>query len=84
LTDGATVRVITRPEDIEILEAGGLAPNQLAAKIEEVAYLGDRFEYHVQTGGASFVVSAPKKQRYAAGDVVRLALDPARLHIRPL
>jgi ABC-type Fe3+/spermidine/putrescine transport system ATPase subunit len=84
LTDGATVRVITRPEDIEILEAGGLAPNQLAAKIEEVAYLGDRFEYHVQTGGASFVVSAPKKRRYAAGDVVRLALDPARLHIRPL
>jgi len=84
LADGATVRVITRPEDIEILDAGGLALNQLAAKIEQVAYLGDRFEYHVQTGGASFVVSAPKKQRYAAGDLVRLALDPARLNIRPL
>jgi ABC-type Fe3+/spermidine/putrescine transport system ATPase subunit len=84
LADGAAVRVITRPEDIEILDAGGLAPNQLLAKIEQVAYLGDRFEYHVQSGGTSFVVSAPKRQRYVAGDVVRLALDPARLNIRPL
>jgi|RhiMetdeSRZDD1v2_1073273.scaffolds.fasta_scaffold56549_2 ABC-type Fe3+/spermidine/putrescine transport system ATPase subunit len=84
LTNGAPVRVIARPEDIEILDSGELAPNQLAATIEQVAYLGDRFEYHVQTGGASFVVSAPKKQRHAAGDLVRLALDPARLNIRPL
>ncbi|HEY2919614.1 MAG TPA: ABC transporter ATP-binding protein [Candidatus Binatia bacterium] len=84
LADGATVRVIARPEDIEILAAGRLAPNQLAATIEQVAYLGDRFEYHVQVGGASFIVSAPKKQRYAAGDDVRLALDPAHLNIRPI
>jgi ABC-type Fe3+/spermidine/putrescine transport system ATPase subunit len=84
LTNGAPVRVITRPEDIEILDPGELAPNQLAAKIEQVTYLGDRFEYHVQTGGASFIVSAPKKQRHAAGDFVRLALDPTRLNIRSL
>jgi ABC-type Fe3+/spermidine/putrescine transport system ATPase subunit len=83
LADGATVTVITRPEDIEILDAGGLAPNQLAAMIEQVSYLGDRFEYHIQAAGASFVISAPKKRRYVAGDVVRLALDPARLNIRP-
>ena len=33
--------------------------------------------------GVSFVLFAPKKQRFHAGEIVQLALDPARLNVRP-
>jgi iron(III) transport system ATP-binding protein len=81
-TDGVPVQVHMRPEDIEIFPGGELAQNQIAATVEQVAYLGERFEYHVQSGGVSFVIAAPKKQRYGVGDAIRLALDPGRLTIR--
>ena len=60
---GQSIRLLTRPEDIEILPAGVLEQNQLPAKIEQVAYLGDHFEYHVLAAGVSFVLAATKKQR---------------------
>jgi hypothetical protein len=68
---------------VEICAAGGPAPNRLAGTIEQVAYLGERFEYHVKAAGVSFVLLAPKKQRFYSGEVVQLALDPARLNVRP-
>jgi ABC-type Fe3+/spermidine/putrescine transport system ATPase subunit len=83
-TVGARVRVTTRPEDVEILVAGGLEANQLSAVVTQVSYLGDRFEYVVKAAAASFVLSTPKKQRYCTGETVRLALDPARIYIHPL
>jgi ABC-type Fe3+/spermidine/putrescine transport system ATPase subunit len=79
---GDKVRLLTRPEDIEILHDAEVTRYQLAARIEQVAYLGDHIEYHVQAAGASFVVSASKKQRFAVGTEVRLAFDPERFTIR--
>ena len=79
---GQSIRLLTRPEDIEILPAGVLEQNQLPAKIEQVAYLGDHFEYHVLAAGVSFVLSATKKHRYAPGSEVRLGVDPERLKVR--
>ena len=76
---GETVRVVTRPEDIEILPMAEIAKNQIVGKIEQVAYLGDHFEYHMQAGGASFIISASKRQRFAVGAEVRLSFDPQRL-----
>ncbi len=81
---GESVRLLTRPEDIEILPNGELEENQLPAKIERIAYLGDHFEYHVLAAGVSFVLSVAKKQRYSAGTEVRLSVDSERLTIRPL
>jgi ABC-type Fe3+/spermidine/putrescine transport system ATPase subunit len=81
---GETVRILTRPEDIEILPGGRLQDNQFAAKIQQADYLGDHFEYHVQIGGATFLLSANKKQRYRAGAEVRLNFDPDRLTLRRL
>jgi ABC-type Fe3+/spermidine/putrescine transport system ATPase subunit len=81
---GQSVRLLTRPEDLEILPIGEIRQNQLAAKIEQVAYLGDHFEYHVVAAGVSFVLSAAKKQHYPAGSEVRLSVDPERLKIRPV
>src|SRR5439155_584294 len=43
LLDGAAVRLIARPEDIEILPPAELASTQIDAAVEQVDYLGDRF-----------------------------------------
>jgi iron(III) transport system ATP-binding protein len=83
LADGAPAKVTTRPENIEICATAGPASNQLAATIEQVAYLGERFEYQVSAAGSSFVLLAPKKQRFRQGDIVHLVLDPARVNVRP-
>jgi ABC-type Fe3+/spermidine/putrescine transport system ATPase subunit len=82
LDHGAEVEILTRPEDVELLPPGDILPNQLAARIEQAAYLGDRFEYEVQACGASFLLTASKKQRLRSGAAVRLALDPDRVSIR--
>jgi iron(III) transport system ATP-binding protein len=81
---GENVRLFTRPEDIEILPMAEIAANQLAAKIDQIAYLGDHIDYHVQAAGTSFVLSTSKKQRFAVGVEIRLNLDPERLTIRPI
>jgi ABC-type Fe3+/spermidine/putrescine transport system ATPase subunit len=83
-SSGEKVRLIVRPEDIEILPTAEIAPYQLPAKIEQVAYLGDHIEYQVQTAGGSFVLSASKKQRFSAGAEIRLGLDAERLGIHPV
>jgi ABC-type Fe3+/spermidine/putrescine transport system ATPase subunit len=80
--DGTPARVITRPENVEICGADAPAPNQLTATIEHVAYLGERFEYHVRAAGVSFVLLAAKKQRFHAGETIRLVLDPTRLNVQ--
>jgi len=81
--DGEKVRIISRPEDIDILPMGDVCSNELIAKVEEVVYVGDHFECSVSAGGHSFVLSTGKKQRYSVGSQVRLALDPDRLTILP-
>jgi ABC-type Fe3+/spermidine/putrescine transport system ATPase subunit len=81
-TGGEAVRILTRPEDIEILPDGELSRNQVRATVEEVAYLGDHFEYQIQAGGRAFVLSATKKQKYAIGSKVRLGFDSQALNVR--
>ncbi len=83
LRDGASVRLIARPEDIEILPPAELASNQIDATVEQVDYLGDRFEYYVRAAGAVFVLSAPKRDRYPVGAKVRLSFDPSSVTIHP-
>jgi ABC-type Fe3+/spermidine/putrescine transport system ATPase subunit len=82
IEDSSAVRITLRPEDIEIFPGGELQTNQIPAKIEQVAYLGERFEYQIQASGVSFVLSAAKKQRYSAGEAVRLAIDPERVNFQ--
>jgi ABC-type Fe3+/spermidine/putrescine transport system ATPase subunit len=79
--EGERVRVISRPEDIEILPMGDAAANRVAAEVEEVAYLGDHFEYNVSAGGRSFVLAAGKKVRFEVGSKVSLAFDPERFTV---
>jgi ABC-type Fe3+/spermidine/putrescine transport system ATPase subunit len=81
--ESASVRVTLRPEDLEILPDGEIEENQIAGRIEEVAYLGERLEYHVAACGVSFVVAAGKRQRYRSGDFIRLAISPERINLHP-
>jgi len=83
LGDGAAIKVIVRPEDIAI---GAMEGNSdaLTGQIEQIAYLGDRFEYHVNAAGVALVLTAPKKQRFNVGAVVQLVLDPNRVTIQKL
>jgi len=84
LREGEQVRVITRPEDIDILPRGEAGVNQVAAKVDEVAYLGDHVEYSVSVGGRSFLLAAGKKERYSVGSEILLALNPAQVTILKL
>ena len=72
----------TRPEDIEISADAELQAYQMIGTVDQVAYLGESFEYHVRASGITFVLTAAKKHRYRIGESIRLALDPSRLHIR--
>ena len=79
--DGALVRLITRPEDIAILPPDRLELTQIDATVEQVDYLGDRFEYYLRAAGVLLILTAPKKDRYAVGAKVRLGFDPVRLSL---
>jgi len=81
---GAPVKITVRPEDIEIVAVPERRRGALTAQIEQVAYLGDRFEYHVKAAGVTLVLTAPKKRRLQVGETVELVLDSARLTIREL
>jgi ABC-type Fe3+/spermidine/putrescine transport system ATPase subunit len=83
LPGGSRARLFVRPEDIEIFPSGAPAENEIRGTIEEVAYLGDHFEYNVSAAGKKFMIPAPKRNPYAAGSEVRLRFDPARLDPRP-
>jgi ABC-type Fe3+/spermidine/putrescine transport system ATPase subunit len=80
--DGVPVHLQTRPEDIEISPDAELEAHQMIGTVDQVAYLGESFEYHVRASGITFVLTAAKKPRYRIGESIRLALDPSRLHIR--
>ena len=77
--DGEAIRIVCRPEDVRILAAGPVAPTEITARVNEVAYLGDHLEYTVGACGRSIIVVAGKHERYPAGAEIRLAFDPARL-----
>jgi len=83
LDDGAAVRLSARPEDIEILPEAEPEPNQIGAIVDQVDYLGDRFEYHVRAAGALLVLSTPKKARYGPGAKIRLGFGPSCLIVHP-
>ena len=77
--EGADVRILSRPEDISLLPAGELAPNQVAGKVEHVAYMGDHLEYTIEAAGRTLLMPASKRDSYAVGAGVRLVFDPARV-----
>jgi len=84
VNEGKRVRVISRPEDIEILPGGELHPNQVKARVQEVAYLGDHIEYSVTSGGHAFVLAGRKQQPHSVDSEIRLSFAPETITVLPL
>jgi iron(III) transport system ATP-binding protein len=81
---GESVRVLTRPEDIQIVSQGELSQNEVPAAIAEIAYLGDHYEYNLRVGEMSLMLPATKRERFSVGSRVWLRFDPERLNIHRL
>jgi ABC-type Fe3+/spermidine/putrescine transport system ATPase subunit len=75
-SDGADVRLLSRPEDIALLPMGEIEPNQVAATIQHVAYMGDHLEYTIMAAGRVLILPSSKRTPHAVGADVRLAFDP--------
>ena len=75
-SDGDTVRVLSRPENVTLLPMGETGPNQVLGTIVGVTYMGDHLEYAVGVGGRTLTFTASKKQRHPVGTEIRLAFDP--------
>ena len=84
LADGAAVRLSARPEDVTLLPSADIEINQIAAIVEQVDYLGDRFECSVRAGDALLILPVAKKERYEIGAKVRVSFDPksVSIHLR--
>jgi len=84
LADGTKLRLSARPEDIALLPPADVETNQIAATVEQVDYLGDRFECSMRAGDALLVLPVAKKERYEIGAKVRLSFDPksVSIHLR--
>ena len=79
--NGQSVRVLSRPEDIDILATPERARNYLLAQIEGVAYLGDHLEYNVRVGSQRFLIPANKRNSFSAGSAVVLKFAAEHLRV---
>ncbi|WP_329110673.1 ABC transporter ATP-binding protein [Micromonospora sp. NBC_01699] len=86
LPDGARVGIFCRPEDLDIRARGDgpAGPNEVRAVVVSAAYLGDCLEYVLDVGGSTAVVTGTRRSVHAIGDIVLLAVDPARATVWPL
>lgn len=76
---GQQVKVVVRPEAVEVGE-----PGQIEAKIEASVFMGATHDYKICVGGQSLevVVANPAhKKIFSVNDKVKLSLEPTSLHI---
>ena len=81
LTPGSPVLISVRPHDIRIVAGhpGAQGDNAFAATVRRASYLGTAVDYQIAMDGVDVPlrVTAPVAPRFAAGDAVTLAVDPA-------
>ena len=75
---------MSRPENVQII-ANGATPalNQLAAVVEDVSYVGDRYECTLRVGETEIILEAPRVLELRPGQSVLLALDPGAVRAWP-
>jgi multiple sugar transport system ATP-binding protein len=76
--EGRTVEVGIRPEDIE-LSKGEEAP--IRAEVEMLSNVGSDQYVHAKSGTNSITMRVPKDAVFNAGQILKLSVDPDRLHI---
>jgi ABC-type Fe3+/spermidine/putrescine transport system ATPase subunit len=84
VADAEPVWLSIRPEHVRIVADGvEPAPNQLAAIVDDVSYVGDRYECALRLGDTEIVLEAPRTLELQAGQPVLLALDAAAIKVWP-
>jgi iron(III) transport system ATP-binding protein len=80
------VGVCLRPEDIRVRDLGDAAPNRLAAKIEEIDFLGSFCRATLTLAAvpgaeleADFSINLMRDYKLAEGQALTIALPPDRL-----
>ncbi|NQU68953.1 MAG: ABC transporter ATP-binding protein [Rhodospirillales bacterium] len=71
---GDRAQISIRPEHIEILpehEANGAA-NMISGKIEDILFVGDRFETRIRIGGETVVIDLPSDGTWQDGQTLSL------------
>jgi iron(III) transport system ATP-binding protein len=81
LTPGDAVLVSVRPHEIRLTASAGSArgDNVFAATVRRASYLGTAVDYQLTLDGTDVTLraTAPVSPRFASGDAVTLAVDPA-------
>jgi len=79
--NGAKATLGVRPEDIHVAGAGDPADLCLDAEVEVIEQLGSEIILDTRVGNSMFVASVEPTVRARMHDKMRLALNPARLHL---
>jgi ABC-type Fe3+/spermidine/putrescine transport system ATPase subunit len=83
--EGEDVWLSIRPEHVQIMANGvAPAPNQLAAVVDDVSYVGDRHECALRLGETEIVLEAPRTLELQPGQPVLLALDAGAARVWPI
>jgi multiple sugar transport system ATP-binding protein len=78
---GRDVTLGIRPENLHVAGAGDAADHCFDADVEVVEQLGSEILLDVKTGGTTMVAAVDPTTRVKIGEKVKLALNPARLHL---
>ena len=83
--DGQKLTLAIRPERLRLGEAADQSPNRLTARIEAVAYLGDRCHVHLRAPGLeqAILVTAASDMALAQGDEVQVGWQPESAVLLP-
>jgi ABC-type Fe3+/spermidine/putrescine transport system ATPase subunit len=76
LRDGQRVRVMFRPEHVEVTRLAGNGVNRLRAVVERSMFLGAHVEHRLNVGGQRMSQRAPGSEPLMAGDQVDIILNP--------
>ncbi len=74
LAVGDAVTISVRPEDVVVDDGPGLASNLLEGVIENLLFIGDRYECYLQIAGNSVMISLPRDTRKKEGDTLTVRL----------
>ena len=86
LAPGADAHVAIRPEDIQVVLAGGTHPDEhaLPGVIEALLFVGDRYEARVTVGAEhSILLLLPRTAEWREGQHVLLAFPPETVSVWP-
>ena len=82
--DGRALAAL-RAEDLQIVEERRPPQeNEIEAEVRDVINLGDRYELALKACDTEFVLEVSKRHRVHAGELVLLAVDPARIRVWPM